>query len=313
VIDEVVKWLTRYVLGAEQSPTINPTLIQASAYVALAGGTVLLLVLLSMAHGKIGRNNRRSVARRSTDRKTLLKIGLTAMLLAGSVSPFLAIVFVFTLGLVTPLFFTNFIAALFLSNSMVLGLLARSKLKQRTPAFSYVRFLNESIKTPSFKVNASLGTIGAAAFIALFSITLGNTITSTFSSATIRLISLPIYLLIFGIVFVLYESFFKGLVRPMMGDGSTRMVYSILFELVVLVSIFVLELVVITMILSLFLPYIQLGFFLLGLPFLLVLLVISIVSAEVLYATTGGWISQIIISAVTFATLTIVFSPALRF
>jgi hypothetical protein len=99
----------------------------------------------------------------------------------------------------------------------------------------------------------------------------------------------------------------------MMGDGMRRIGYSVLFESVVLFFTFLLELVVITTLLSQAMPFISLGFFVLGLNLLLIALMTSLVSAEVLYAKTGGWMSQIIISAIIFATLTTVFSPALRF
>ena len=235
VIGEIVKWSTSYVFGAEQSLTINPNLIHVSAHISLTGGTLMILSILSLAHGKIWQKKRRSKARWETDQKALLKIGLTAILLAGFFSPFLAIVLTFALGAVTPLFFTNFITALFLGNSIMLGLLARTKLKHSNKEFSYFRFVKESIKKPSLRVNASLGTIGAAAFIVLFSLTLGSNTTSTFSTASIRLLSLPLYTLIFVFIFIFYESFFKGFIRPMIGDGIKRMAYSIFFELVVLV------------------------------------------------------------------------------
>ena len=86
----------------------------------------------------------------------------------------------------------------------------------------------------------------------------------------------------------------------------------ILFQLIVLFSTFMLELVILTAILSLFIPYIQVDFFFLELNLVLMSLGIATVSAEVFYERTGGWIAQIIISTFTFATMTIVFSPALR-
>ncbi len=313
VIGEIVKWATSHVLGAEQSLTTSPTLIHVAVYVSLAGGTITIVSALSLAHGKMWREKRKSEARRETDRKALVKTGFTAILLAGVFGSLVAAVMSFALGLATPLLFTNFITALFLGNSIIVGLLARKKLERSNKEFSYLKFIKESIKKPSLKFDATLGIIGAIAFIVLFSVTLGEYTTSTFSTASTRLISLPMYTFFFVFVFVFYESFFKGFARPMMGDGIKRMVYSVFFELTVLFLTFVLELVVITTILSLFMPFIRLGFFVLGLNLVLIPLVISIVSAEVFYERTGGWIAQIIISALIFASLTIVFSPALRF
>ena len=311
-IGEILKWATSYVFGVEQSLAISPTLINVAVYVSLAGGTITIISTLSLVHMKMWRE-KKSEASRETDLKALSKIGLTSVLLAGVFGSLVAIVITFALGLATPLFFTNFITALFLGNSIIFGLLARTKLKRRNKEFSYFKFIKESIKKPSIAIDASLGIIGAIAFMVLFSLTLGNNITSTFSTASMRIISLPLYTLFFAFVFVFYESFFKGFARPMMGDGIKRMAYSVFFEFALLFLTFVLELVVITTILSLFMPFIRLEFFVLGLNLVVIPLVISILSAEVFYERTGGWIAQIIVSALIFATLTIVFSPALRF
>jgi alpha/beta superfamily hydrolase len=312
VIGEIVKWATSYVLGAEQSLSISPDLINVAAYVSLIGGTVSIISALSLAHGKIWQEKRKLAASRQTYRKALLKVGFLAILLAGGFGSLVAIVVTFVLGLATPLFFTNFITALFLGNSIVFGLFARTKLGSSDKGFSYFKLIKESIRKPSLKVDASLGIIGALAFMTLLSVTLGGSTTSTFSTASMRIISLPLYTLLFAFVFVFYESFFKGFARPMMGDGVKRIVYSVLFELAVLFFTYLLELVAITTILSLFMPFISLGFFVLGINLVLIPLVISIVSAEVFYERAGGWISQIIMSSLIFATLSIVFSPALR-
>jgi hypothetical protein len=312
VIGEIVKWSTRHVIGAEQALVMNPTLIHVSAYVSLAGGALMILAALSLAYRTSPQRRRRSTTEGHTDRRALVKIGIAAIVLAGFVSPFPAIGLSLALGYVTPLFFTNFITALFLSNAIMFALLARTALKRRNEERSYVEFIKESIRTPSVKVNAGLGAIGAAAFIALLASTLGQSTTSTLSMASTRLLALPLYVTLFAIVFVLYESFFKGVVRSRFGGGRSRVVYAFFFELAVLFATFVLELMVLTVVLSFVMPYMQLGLFVLGLNFLLVALVISLASAEVFFERTGGWVTQILISAVTFATLTVVFSPALR-
>jgi hypothetical protein len=248
-----------------------------------------------------------------TNTKTLLIIGLTAVVLGGGIGAFITMGIVFVLQLITPLFFTNFITALFLGNAIIYGLLTRTKFKANNPAFSYSTFIKEAMKRSSFKVNVTVGIIGAAAFVVLLAITLGSYTTNTVSTASLRVISLPLYTLLFVFVFIFYESFFKGYARPMMGRGVRRMGSSVLFESVVLFLTFMLELVVITTVLSQVMPIISFGYFVLGLNLLLIALLTSLVSAEILYEQTGGWLSQTIISAVIFATLIIVFSPALPF
>jgi alpha/beta superfamily hydrolase len=313
VINEIVKWSTRIVLGMEQFSTINPDFITTAVYVSLTGGTILILAALSLMYGKFSQTKKKVKAMSKTNPKTLLTLGLTAIVLAGGVGSFITMGIVFILQLLTPLFFTNFITALFLGNAIIYGLLTRIKLRASNPTFSYARFVKDRIKTPSFKINTTLGVIGAIAFVVLLALTLGSYTTDTFSTASLRVISLPLYTLLFVFVFLFYESFFKGHARSMMGRGLKRMGYSIVFESVVLFLTFMLELVVITTVLSQVMPFISFGFFVLGLNLLVIALLTSLVSAEILYEQTGGWVSQIIISAVIFATLTIVFSPALPF
>jgi len=312
VIGEIVAWSTKYVFGEAQALTSNPNQIHVAVYVSLAGGTLLTLAVLSLVHGKLWPKKKALDVRGEGDRKALLKTGFTATLLASVFGSLLALGIVFALMLVTPFLVANLMTALFLGNAIILGGLARTRLRQSQTGFSYLRFVKESIKRPSVKVDICLGLIGAAAFTGLLSLTVGSTTTATFSTASMRLIALPLYTFVFSVVFTFYESFFKGWVRPMIGDGGARRIYAMFFQLIVLVSTFKLELIILTTILSLFIPNIQVDFFFLGLNLVLMSLGIATVSAEVFYERTGGWIAQIIISAFTFAALTIVFSPALR-
>jgi hypothetical protein len=64
-------------------------------------------------------------------------------------------------------------------------------------------------------------------------------------------------------------------------------------------------------------PSLGIGSLMLGLGVQIVLLVfvplgIGVVSAELFYEKTGGWLAQIIIGALLFATLTVVFSPVMH-
>jgi len=311
VIGEVVKWTTSHVLGAEQSLTISPAIINVAAYVSLTGGTITILSALALTHKKTWQQERKLVAKRRSDRKALFRVGLIGLLMAGIFGSFIGIGISLSLLALTPLFFTNFMTALFLGNSIALGFLARAELKRSDKDFSYLKFVKESIMKPSLALDASRGIIGAIAFLVLFSQTLGENTTSTFSTASTRLVSLPLYTVLFMLVFMFYESFFKGLTRPMMGNSSRRIVHSVLFELVVILSSFLLELAVVAAILSSYMPFISLDFFVLGLNLVIVSLVTSIASAEVFYEMTGGWIAQIIIGALIFATLATVSSPSL--
>jgi alpha/beta superfamily hydrolase len=313
VIDEIVKWSTRTVFGVEHSRSINPELLNNAVYVSLLGGTILILATLSLIHGKLRQETEQVNERGEFKLRTLLKMGCIAIVLCGGIGSFITLGFVYLFQLFTPLFFTNFITALFFGNAIMYGLLTRKNLRARNTTFSYRHFIKNALKTPSLKGNTLLGLLGATAFVVLFALTLGSSTTATFSTATLRILSLPFYIMLFVFVFIFYESFFKGYARPMMGSGMRQRVSSVLFESVVLLLTVLLELVVITTLLSQVMPFISLGFIALGLNLLLIALLTSLVSTEVLYAKTGGWISQSIISAVIFATLTTVFSPALRF
>jgi alpha/beta superfamily hydrolase len=313
VIDEIVKWCTRTVLGIEQSLSINPDFINPVVYVSLVGGTTVILAALSLVYGRLSQESEKVNVSGEVHLKTLLKTGITAIFLGGGVGSFITLGVVYVLQLITPLFFTNFITALFLGNSIVYGFLTRKNLRDHNPQFSYSSFIKDAMQKSSFKMNTTLGILGAVAFLVLFAFTLGSYTTATLSTASLRVLSLPLYTTLFVFVFVFYESFFKGYARSMLGSGVRRMGSSVLFESIVLFLTFMLELVVITTLLSQVMPFISFGFFVLGLNLLLIALLVSLVSAEVFYEQTGGWLAQILISALIFATLTIVFSPALSF
>jgi dienelactone hydrolase len=317
VISQIVKWATNYVLGAEQSLTISPDVIYVAVYISIAGGVIMITSALALAHERVWRQKRKSEAPNKTDTKGLLLLGGVAILLAGFLGSVVAVIITFILVLVTPLFMSNFLTGIFLGNSIILGILAMIKLRHSNKGFSYLKFLKESIIRPSIKIDISFGVVGAIAFMTLLATTMGGNTTLTFSTASVRLISLPLYALIFAVIFMFYESFFKAVARPLMADGIKRMVHSVIFELVVLLAAFLIQLVVITTLLSLMMPSMGIGHLTLGLGVQMVLLVlvpttIGVVSAELFYEKTGGWLTQILIGALLFATLTVVFSPVMH-
>jgi dienelactone hydrolase len=317
VIAQIVKWATTYVLGAEQPLTISPDVIYISVYVSIVGGIIMIVSALALAYEKLKPTKRKSESPNKTDIKGLLILGAMAVILAGFVGSLVAVVMMFVLALVTPLFLTNFLTGIFLGNSIILGVLASLKVKHRSKGFSYLRFLKESILKSSVKVNLAFGIAGAIAFMVLLALTFGGATTSTFSTASIRLISLPLYILVFAVIFIFYESFFKGVARPLLADGAKRMLGSMIFELMILLVAFVVQLVVITTLLSLMLPSLGIGSLILGLGVQMVLLVlvplsIGVASAELFFEKTGGSLAQTIIAALVFATLTVVFSPVMH-
>ena len=141
VISEIVAWSTKYVFGEAQALTSNPNQTHAAAYVSLAGGTLLILAVLSLVHGKLWPKKRAIDVRVGVNRKALMKTGFTATLLAGILGSLLALVIAFALMLVTPFFVANIITALFLGNAIILGGLAWTRLRQGQTGFSYMRFV----------------------------------------------------------------------------------------------------------------------------------------------------------------------------
>jgi pimeloyl-ACP methyl ester carboxylesterase len=316
VIAQIVNWTTSYVLGAEQPLGISPDVIYVAVYVSIAGGIIMIVSAMALAYERLRPTKRKPEATEKADIKGLLILGTLSILLAGFIGSIVAVIITFMLTLVTPLFMTNFLTGIFLGNAIILGILAILRLRRNSKRISYFKFVKESILKPSVKINFTFGIIGAIAFMSLLAITYGGNTTSTFSTASIRLITLPLYILIFALIFVFYESFFKGVARPLMGDGIKRMVLSVIFELAVVLVTFVIGLVVITTLLSLIMPSLGIGSLILGLGVQVVLLVlvpltIGVVSAELFYEKTGGWLAQILIGALLFATLTVVFSPVM--
>lgn len=317
VIAQIVKWATSYVLGADQPLGISPDIIYIAVYISIAGGIIVIISALALAHERLWPRRMKPEAPDKTDTKGLVILGVMAILLAGILGSVVAVMMTFVLVLATPLFMSNFLTGIFLGNSIILGILAMIKLRHSKKGFSYLRFLKGSIIRPSIKIDLTFGIVGAIAFMALLATTFGGNTTSTFSTASIRLISLPLYALIFALIFMFYESFFKAVARPLMGDGGKRMVHSVIFELIVLLTAFFVQLIVITTLLSLMMPSMGIGSLILGLGVQIVLLVliptaIGVVSAELFYEKTGGWLVQILVVALLFATLTIVFSPVMH-
>jgi len=317
VIAQIVKWATTYVLGADQPLGIGPDVIYMAVYVSIAGGVIMIISALALAHERLRPRKVKSEAPDRADIKGLLILGILAILLAGILGSVVAVIITFFLVLVTPLFISNFLTGIFLGNSIILGIFAMMKLRRSNKGFSYLRFLKGSIIRPSIKMDPVFGIVGAIAFMALLATTLGSNTTSTFSTASLRLICLPFYAVIFALIFMFYESFFKAVARPLISDGGKRMVYSMIFEVIVLLTAFVIELVVITTLLSFVMPSLGIGSLILGLGVQMVLLVfvplaIGVVSAELFYEKTGGWLAQILIGALVFASLTLVFSPVMH-
>lgn len=317
VIAQIVKWATSYVLGADQPLGISPDIIYIAVYISIAGGIIVIISALALAHERLWPRRMKPEAPDKTDTKGLVILGVMAILLAGILGSVVAVMMTFVLVLATPLFMSNFLTGIFLGNSIILGILAMIKLRHSKKGFSYLRFLKGSIIRPSIKIDLAFGIVGAIAFMALLATTFGGNTTSTFSTASIRLISLPLYALIFALIFMFYESFFKAVARPLMGDGGKRMVHSVIFELIVLLTAFFVQLIVITTLLSLMMPSMGIGSLILGLGVQIVLLVliptaIGVVSAELFYEKTGGWLVQILVVALLFATLTVVFSPVMH-
>ncbi|MFX0097891.1 MAG: alpha/beta hydrolase [Candidatus Hodarchaeota archaeon] len=309
VIGEIVKWATMVVLGEEQTLSLNPDLIGAAVLISLIGGTIVIISFLSIVYDKI-RNKKEINENRSGENlqesnwKDLLKTGIQAFLAAGIGGSAIGLVISFAVSLISPLFFTNFIASLFLGNSIALGIFAWRKLKGSKKQFSYTRFIKESLRTESTRVDIGFGIITAIMFVVLFYTTMGANTTSTLSTSFLRVVYLPLYLTIYILTFLFYESFFKAVVRPMIGNGSKRMIGSAIYQLVLVVSSLLLLMVLLLAVLQQ-----NVAFFLLGINLIVLLLGVLIISGELFYEKTGGWIAQIIVSAVLFSTSAVVFSP----
>jgi len=312
-INQIVGWVTNAVFGAGQLSRISPDVINIEVYVSLLGGITMIIFAVAMMGNRMSQESAPKTHKKS-DLKNLAKTGVKAILVAGSLGSLVTMAVAIVLMLVVPLFLVNFVAAAFLGNAIIIGYVARRTLKHGKKDFSYFRFIKESIRSPSLKVDAVLGITEATLFSVVIYLTMGVHATSTFSTASIRLLLLPLFTLIYAFVFVFYESFFKGVARPMMGDGAKRMLYSVIYELVVVFSALLLEIVITATLLG---PFMGMGsltsFIGFGINLILIPLSIAAVSGEFFYERTGGWIAQIIIGATVFATMSIVFSPVLNF
>lgn len=315
-IREIVKWVTRSVFGVDHNLAISTLTIQTAVYLSIVGGTIVIITGLAFVHWRITRARIAPIEVHDDEQKPnlkeLIKISLFTIVITSVSGPLIAGLVGALLNVVSPLIFSNFIAALFLGNAVSFILVAWIQFRRRYPRVGYRKFVLTSLKASSLRIDLSLGIVGAIAFLILLAFTLGSQLTASYSTGSIRINMLPVYIMSFITTFFFFESLFIGVTRPLMGSGTAQILYSVIFESGLLYGTFILEMFIVSTVLSVITPIIRLEFFLLGLNLLLLPLVISRVSAVNLYVTTRGWIAQIIISALIFASLTIVFSPIIQ-
>ncbi|MEM2906558.1 MAG: alpha/beta hydrolase, partial [Candidatus Odinarchaeota archaeon] len=184
VIDEIVKWVTRIVLGVEESSSINSDLIGACVFSAVIGG---LIILLPFGHKILQyfrkRNDTPPVTVDIRPRKAFIYsvIGFIAASGAG-----LTVLLSLPFFIVSPLLFTNFVTALFLGNSIAIGVLGGVQLRRKIGKSFFKRFFNLML-TRNLIYNLIAGFILGVLLIILFYTTIGSNTTSTLSTSPVRL------------------------------------------------------------------------------------------------------------------------------
>ncbi len=270
---------------------------------SIIGIVILIGTTLAILYEVLGTRKLREDPTRGINLKFLCKEGGQAIVLAGIAVSILTAISILGLMVISPLLFTNFIVAAFLGNSIIFGYLTKRKMQDASPEFSYTQFLKHILKKRPRTNEIGLGMVGALILVAVIYTTIGNYLTLTFSTATLRLLYLPLYTFIYAIIFFFYETF-KHAMEPFMGTGQKRMVLSPIFMLLIIISSVLIQVLILVTILQQ-----SLGLFLIGLNMLMLFITLAILATEFFYKTTSGWITQILVNAVLFATTTIASSP----
>ena len=304
IMNEIVKWATGTVFDEEQLITINPGLIIVAVFTSVIGGLSIIAFAVVIVYDLFGIRGEKHENSYDSDWKNFLKVGIQAIVLAGIVGSLITAIVTIALIQISPLFLTNSIAAIFLGNAIVFAYFAKKALKGYKQELSYSKLIKQSLRKKSISEGIFLGIIVAIILLGLLYITVGNHLTLTFSTSSLRLLYLPLYIVIYGVVFLFYESFFKGILRPIIRNGFQMAFLSPILEFTVISLSVLLQFLLLGTILQQ-----NIGLFLVGLNLIIGFLALTIILSDFFYKTTGGWIVQIIINAVLFATVSLVSSP----
>lgn len=304
VMNEIVKWATGTVFDEEQLITINPGLIIVTAFTSVIGGLILIVSALVIVYELLGTRKENHEISHEIDWKNFLKVGIQAIVLAGIVGSLITAIVTIALIQISPLFLTNSIAAVFLGNAIVIGYFAKKSLKDDKQESSYSKFVKQSLRKKSKSEDIGLGILVAIILLGLLYLTVGNHLTLTFSKSSLRLLFLALYIVIYSFVFLFYESFFKGIIRPIIPNGIKKTFLSPIFEFTIISSSVLLQFVLLGTVLQQ-----NIALFLVGLNLIIGFLALTIILSDFFFKTTRGWVVQIIVNAVLFATVTVVSSP----
>ena len=159
------------------------------------------------------------------------------------------------------------------------------------------------LKQRTLSKDIGLGVSVGIILVTLIYATIGNYFTLTFSTASIRLLYLPLYIVLFAITFFFYEVY-RHTMEAQMGSKIARTILSPVYELVIIIISVLIQVYILVTVLQQ-----NLGLFLIGVNMLLIFVMLAILIAEYFYNITNSWTTQIIVNSILFATTTVVSSP----
>ncbi len=222
----------QFVLDENQSVSFTPRDVSLSVYILLMGGVILIGTIIAIVFNFFGTPISLENKLQEIDWRSILKQGSQAIVVAGVAGSLVTAIIVIGLMVISPLIFTNFIVAAFLGNSITLGYLARRKLKSRNNEFSYTQIIRQMLKQRTLSKDIGLGVSVGIILVTLIYATIGNYFTLTFSTASIRLLYLPLYIVLFAITFFFYEVY-RHTMEAQMGSKIAR---TILFGWVIIAA-----------------------------------------------------------------------------
>ncbi len=303
IINEVVKWVTRAVSGIEESSTINSDLIGASVFSTLIAGLMIILPAAHILLENINTKKRVETDVRQLQIKceTLLYLS-SGFIIASFCGAALTLLLSPVFFIISPLLFTNFITSLFLGNSISLGALALIIFRRRLDWRAFIRESKNNLGE-NFIQNLIIGFTVGISLIILFYTSVGFNTASTFSTASVKLIFLLLYLPAYFCVFFFYELFFRGLIKRTLGSGWLSTILSCTLQILITVSSLLVQLFIVALILQQ-----NVSFLLLGLNLMVILISVSTVVSTIFSHVSMSWFSQIISNMLLLSTVALALS-----
>ena len=235
----------------------------------------------------------------------LIKLVIESVIITGVLGGLFGVLILLILSTFLPLLSTNFIIGLLLGNAISLTLISKKYIaRYREQPISLRNHLMGIFLKNVDGDSIRLYLLYTSILVLLIQVTFGSYLISIVSSNILRIILIPLYLIIYVIIFSQDESFFRYVIRKGLGYGLRNSTISLLINVIVKITSLVIQIIFISVITG-----ISMFFLLSSLILVIPLIILSIIFSESLFEHMSRWFPQILINATIFAIYTTTISP----